>query len=375
MKRKKQMTDSLIILHLSLISGIGDGTVIRIIKKMKENGIALESLYKMSDAEIMHHCQISLPKAQSVRTGLAETSVLKRELQLLENNPVSYITVVDEQYPAYLKEIHCPPPILYFQGKPFSSEDRCIAVIGSRHANYYGLAAIEKLVPPLIESGWTIVSGGAIGADSKAHSITLECKGRTIAVLGSGILKPYPPSNKKLFEKIIMEGGTVCSPFPLMFDSFPANFPARNRIIAGLSKGCLVVQAAAKSGTHITAQFALEQGRDLFAVPGLIDDPLSAGCHSLIQQGAKLVHCAADILVELEPAMQMRLPFGEQNSETIGVREGPDALILRSCMSPCTIDELVQKTGIAAHDLYSQLFMLELEGKVRRELNGSWQRC
>lgn len=369
------MTDSAIILHLSLSEGISDSTIIHMIKNMEANDIALLSLYTMSDDEIMRYCKISAPKAQAVRLGLAEKGAFERELQLLEKHPVSYITVVDENYPHYLKEIHCPPAVLYFQGKPFSPQERCVAVIGSRHANYYGLSAIAKLVPPLVEAGWTIVSGGAIGADSKAHAVTLECKGRTIAVLGSGLLKPYPPSNKKLFEKIISEGGTVCSPFPLMFESFPANFPARNRIIAGLSRGCLVAQAAAKSGTHITAQFALEQGRDLFAVPGLIDDPLSAGCHSLIQQGAKLVHCAADILMELEPSGQLALPLGDQKSEKTIYAEGPDALILQICASPCTIDELVQKTGIAAQDLYSKLFMLELEGKVRREINGSWERC
>jgi len=369
------MTDSLIILHLSLIEGIGDGTIIQIIKKMQENKISFASLCQMADAEIMRCCHISPIKAQSVRLGLTQTATLEREMQLLEKHQISYITIVDENYSTYLREIHCPPPLLYFQGKPFSSEEQCIAVIGSRRANYYGLAAIEKLVPPLIEAGWTIVSGGAIGADSKAHAVTLESKGRTIAVLGSGLLKPYPPSNKKLFEKIISEGGTVCSPFPLTFESFPANFPARNRIIAGLSKGCLVVQAAAKSGTHITAQFALEQGRDLFAVPGLIDDPLSAGCHSLIQQGAKLVHCAQDILSELEPTLQLALPLGDQKRENTNASEDPNTLILRICSNPCSIDELAQKTGICTQDLYSKLFMLELEGKVRREINGSWQRC
>lgn len=369
------MTDDTLILHLSLIEGFGDSVIKQIITLMQQDKIPLQSLYRMSVDELMHRCHLSAARAQVLVQGLADKAILESELQLIEKYQISFITVIDEHYPAYLKEIHCPPAVLYFQGEPFKSDERCVAVIGSRRANYYGLNAIEKLVPPLVEAGWTIVSGGAIGADSKAHAIALECKGCTIAVLGSGLLKPYPPSNKKLFEKIINEGGTVCSPFPVAMESLPANFPARNRIIAGLSKGCLVAQAAAKSGTHITAQFALEQGRDLFAVPGPIDDPLSAGCHSLIQQGAKLVHCAADILIELEPALQMPLPFDDQRIEKANDIEGPDMLILRNCTAPSTIDELAQKTGISTQDLYGRLFTLELAGKVRCQFNGTWQRC
>jgi Predicted Rossmann fold nucleotide-binding protein involved in DNA uptake len=150
----------------------------------------------------------------------------------------------------------------------------------------------------MVENGWVIVSGGAIGADSMAHAKTVACGGRTMAIIGSGLLNPYPSSNEKLFNDILASGGLILSPFGMQTVARPGNFPARNRVIAGLSLGCVVVQAAKKSGASITAQLALDNGREVFAVPGLFHDELSIGCHALIQQGAKIISDAYDILAE-----------------------------------------------------------------------------
>lgn len=361
------------LLHVSLIEGVGDATIGQIVRQSAADGWSLESLYTLSARTLANYCHLSLERAELIVQGLCCTRLLDQELSLLERHSVGFMTILDENYPHYLKAIHAPPAVVYWQGNSLSADEYCIAVIGSRRVNYYGLSAIEKLVPPLVEAGWSIVSGGAIGADSKAHAVTLDAGGRTIAILGSGLLKPYPTSNKKLFEKMLVTGGTLVSPFPLMMEGLPGNFPARNRIIAGLSYGCLVAQAAAKSGTHITAQYALEEGRELFAVPGAIDDPLSAGCHRLIQQGAKLVHEPQDMLSEL-PTLATGAPSyaAKEDAPAPSIVTGPEDAIVAACGTPCSIDELAVRTNMSVQELYAMLFMLEVNGNICRQSNGMW---
>ncbi|MGE0206491.1 MAG: DNA-processing protein DprA, partial [Candidatus Babeliales bacterium] len=242
-------------------------------------------------------------------------------------------------------------------------------------ADDYAHEAIKAIVPSLVAHGWTIVSGGALGADTMAHEAALSSKGITVAVLGSGLLRPYPTKNKSLFQTIYTEGGAVVSPFPLLSDPLPGNFPARNRIISGLSRGCLVVQAAEKSGASITAHCALDQGRDVFAVPGLLNNPLSHGCHRLIQQGAKLVTSAQDILVEYgqdevqEVSEQLSLVSPELESPQPLTPEG---LLIQSCKKPKAIDELVQLTGKSLHEVQESLFNLQLEGVITQDFAGLW---
>ena len=194
--------------------------------------------------------------------------------------------------------------MLYIQGADLATFTKCLAVIGSRDADRYGKQVIESLVPPLVEHGWSIVSGGALGADAMAHAATLKAGGKTIAVIGSGLLHPSPTSNLDLFDTILANDGALLSIFPLSMKSRPENFPIRNRIISGLSRGVIVAQGARKSGTRITAQYALEQGRDVFAIPGLIDNPLSEGCHALIQEGAKLISRVEDVFEEYGEVMK-----------------------------------------------------------------------
>ena len=287
------------LLHLSLIDGIGPVTIKKLLQE-KPSNFELSDLYTLTTADIMQQFGVSQKVAQKMYSGLQDAAKLNRELELLEKHQIDFTAAGFEDYPSLLAEIYAPPPVLYFKGNLTSDDTKTIAVIGSRKAHRYAEQIITQFVPQLVNQGWTIVSGGAIGADSMAHRQTVKSGGKTVVVLGSGLLNPYPASNKRLFDSILQTGGALVSSFPIETHAKPGNFPARNRIIAGLSRGCLVVQAAQKSGARITAQFALEQGREVFAVPGPIDDELSLGCHGLIQQGAKLTGLVEDIFAELD---------------------------------------------------------------------------
>jgi DNA processing protein len=230
-------------------------------------------------------------------------------------------------------------------------------------------------VPRLVEQDWEIISGGAAGVDCMAHKETLDCGGKTIAVFGSGLLHAYPTENKSLFRSIVQNNGILVSPFPLNAQPSKWNFPARNRIISGLSQGCLVVQAAKKSGALITAQFGLDQGKQIFALPGLIDNELSAGCHKLIQQGAKLVTDVCDILEEFGEKIVIKEP---PYAKATGGKEKPADKkptdpILKHITTPISIDELSNKTSLDLSELQNKLFMLQIEGKIRQNIVGLWE--
>ncbi len=381
------MDNNNVILHFSLIDGIGYAAVDRIVKK-KSWDMDLCDVYTLRAWEIVHLFGVSQARAELIVAGLGRRDMLEREHELISRHNVSWMTVYDERYPWQLKNIHSPPIVVYTQGAQLAGQ-KMLAVIGSRRANFYGMSVIAGWVPELVRCGWTIVSGGAVGADTAAHRVTIDSGGQTVAVLGSGLLEPYPVRNKKLFGDIISSGGTLVSIFPLTAQPLASNFPARNRVIAGLSRGCLVVQAGENSGTRITARYALEEGRELFAVPGPVDDELCAGCHALIQDGAKLVTNVDDILVEFnEEACRETCTSSALTSNTgclkatpcpdaSGSRcsykaEGPGAIIMRSCRQACSVDDLAHKTGLSLSDLYVYLFDLELAGMIRQESNGLW---
>lgn len=370
-------SDSLI-LHLSLIPGLGPSTVDRLIQG-KPWDFDLEDLYQMKSSDIARLFRISLNKTELIVDGLAKRHIVEEELDLIEQHSIDWVTRYHKDYPALLKEIHSPPTILYWQGAQPATHTNCIAIIGSRQTNFYGMSAIEYFTPSLVAAGYAIVSGGAIGADTAAHRVTIDSGGKTVVVLGSGLLCPYPASNKSLFKDVVAHGGTLLSSFPLRATPLPENFPARNRIISGMSRGCLVIQAASSSGTQITARYALEQGKELFAIPGPFDDPLCAGCHSLIQQGAKLVTSVDDILSELEykqpqRAQQLTLLSTPPSQHKAFKADGIQAEIIRSCTTPCTIEDLAVKTGTPLDQLYTLLFELELSGAIKQYANGTWQR-
>lgn len=216
-----------------------------------------------------------------------------------EKRVIRTISINDAEYPEILKKIHSPPKALYINGSFKEEDDFAVAVVGSRRASRYGVEMSEKLGYDLALGGVTVVSGMARGIDSAAHRGALTAKGRTIAVMGSGHDHIYPPENKDLYKKIA-ESGAVISEFENDVSPLPRNFPIRNRIISGISLGVVVVEAAKNSGALITANFALEQGREVFAVPGKISSVTSEGAHELIKDGAKLVQSAEDIMEELK---------------------------------------------------------------------------
>jgi DNA processing protein len=407
------------ILHLTLIETIGPA----VIQKIIGSGMQVSDLYSFSPIDWMNIFGFSQSTAEKLVDGLANIKILETELALIEENNIQWVTYEDEAYPQLLKNIYLPPAVLYIQGKLSSAQTttKLLAVVGARKADEYGYRIVNQLVPELVAASYTIVSGGAVGIDAAAHAATIKSGGKTIAVLGSGLLLPYPSSNKKLFESIVKSGGCLMSSFPLLMDALPGHFPARNRIVTGLSHGCLVVQAAQKSGALISAHYALEQGREVFAIPGPIDSELSAGCNTLIQNGAKLVACTADILEEFgdrvilpdkkvmqEKAAQLSLDFlqcarpepvegypralkdslqqvqteRERMYKPSKVRESSvdkysnysqqQKIIITACKKPISFDDIIIKTQLTHELLQTELFNLQLDGVIKQDFTGMW---
>ena len=360
------------LLHCSLIKDIGPAKIQKVLldQELQQD---FSALYSFRAHDFKKRYNFSETIAHPIVVGLSDEAVLENECALLEKHSIDWISFFDDEYPALLKEIHLPPLGLYFKGAPLKNYDHCLSIVGSRKAGPYAEMVVDLFVPELVQKGWAIVSGGALGADCMAHAATLAAHGRTAVVLGSGLLKPYPEDNIKLFQSIVESGGTLISSFPLETPPLQGNFPARNRIIAGLSKGCIVVQAAKRSGASITANFALEQGREVFAVPGRIDNPLSAGCHKLIAQGAKLVGSVDDIIEEFETAF---IPVAklQKNIFTPAKKTEFSDPLVSLCETPMGIDELCQKTDSTSSEMQEKLFNLQLDGKVRQNFAGMWER-
>lgn len=275
----------------------------------------------------------------------------------------------DSAYPPALLTIPDPPLLLYAKGRIDLLTAPALAVVGSRHASTQGVADAERFARAMSEAGLTIISGLAQGIDAAAHAGGLQGQGSTIAVIGTGADIVYPARNRKLAHQIA-EQGCLLSEYALGMPAISSNFPRRNRIISGLARAVLVVEAAAQSGSLITARTALEQGRDVFAIPGSIHSVLSKGCHQLIKQGAKLVESAQDILEELRE-------FKPQRAATapapVPLGDGPLSLLQALGFDPVDGDTLVLRTGLDAASLNEQLLTLELDGLLER-LPGGWYR-
>ncbi|MDP2882859.1 MAG: DNA-processing protein DprA [Azonexus sp.] len=277
------------------------------------------------------------------------------------------LTLADDAYPKTLLEIADPPSLLYVRGNPALLQKRGLAMVGSRNATPQGLQTAESFAKALAGNGLCIVSGLALGIDAAAHRGALAAGGDTIAVIGTGADRIYPARNKELALAIV-ERGAVISEFPLGTPSIAANFPRRNRIISGLARGVLVVEAALESGSLITARLAGEQGREVFAIPGSIHSPVARGCHKLIKQGAKLVETASDILEELGNFTSPEEPVESTPTDD----EHPVLAALGH--DPCSLDDLVDYTGQSAELLLPELLMLELSGKIAPLPGNRYQR-
>lgn len=300
-----------------------------------------------------------LKKLQEVKN----TVDLEKELESLLSAGITLLTFIDEEYPKLLREITDKPFLLYLKGKIKKLDEKAVAVVGSRRMTAYGMRVVRNLVADLTLSGLTIVSGLALGIDALAHRVALESNGRTIAVLGSGIDNIYPWSNRLLGERIIKENcGALISEFPPGTKAYPYNFPFRNRLISGLSLGVIVIEAAAKSGTLITAGHALNQGREVFAVPGSILSDLSKGPHSLIKMGAKVVETAQDVLEELDLKEEKQ----KLSSKEIIPDSKEEELILKSLGEGILhIDELIRRSALETAEVSATLTLMEITGKVK----------
>ncbi len=284
------------------------------------------------------------------------------------------ITLADARYPKGLLEITDPPPLLYAKGRVDRLDEPALAIVGSRNATAQGLIDARRFAEALAAAGLTIISGLASGIDAAAHEGALDAGasgGSTIAVIGTGPDIVYPAAHRALAHRIA-EQGLIIGEFPLGVAAAAHHFPRRNRIIAGLSRGVLVVEAAARSGSLITARLAAEGGRDVFAIPGSIHSPLSKGCHQLIRQGAKLIDSVADILDEWGAPSSGSAPASGPAREKLAVDD--ETLLAHLGFDPMTADDLAQRADLSAASLASKLLELELAGHIARLPGGRVQR-
>jgi DNA processing protein len=304
---------------------------------------------------------------------------IEPDLKWLENEGCHLMCWHDADYPVLLKEIPDPPPVLFIRGDRSLLGSLQIAMVGTRNPSPMALKTTQAFAKSFAKFGLTVTSGLALGVDQAAHKGALAATGATIAVAATGLDRVYPAQHKSLAEEIIKTGALV-SEFPIGTQAKPGYFPRRNRIISGLSLGVLVVEAAIKSGTLVTARHAMEQGREVFAIPGSIHNPLSKGCHHLIRQGAKLIETADDVLEDLGNLSLVAIgaAVGEEADEALNSLslEGDYAVLLEKiAFDPTSVDDLIAQTDFTAEEISSMLLVLELEGLVSSAPGGLFYRC
>ena len=287
------------------------------------------------------------------------------------------IDSASDDFPELLRQIPGPPTLLYVLGNIDALHLPALAVVGSRNPTTGGVRNAYDFSRHLAQSGFCIVSGLAQGIDTAAHKGALDAGAKTVAFLGHGIDRVYPAENRELAHRIAEEGA-LCSEYPLGSPPRGAHFPQRNRLISGLSLGTVVVEAATRSGSLISARLAAEQGREIFAIPGSIHNPLSRGCHQLIRQGAKLVDCADDIVSELAPLVEHLMQNAEIPSleSPAATQHDSDYQALLSTLSydPASADQLAEHSGLTIDQVSSMLLILELEGKIQVQAGGRYSR-
>lgn len=336
-------------------------------KRLVEEFGSPKEVFEAKEKELAQVPEIRRDVVRAIMGGKVDVT---EELERIKRHKIDIITLNDESYPESLKAIYDPPPLLYVKGKIKREDRNAIAIVGSRRATTYGRLTAQRLSSQLAAQGITIVSGMARGIDSEAHKGALAVGGRTVAILGCGIDVVYPPENRALEERIA-SSGAVITEFPFGTRPFAGNFPKRNRIISGLSLGVIIVEAAQKSGALITARLALEQGREVFAVPGSATSPYSKGTHNLIKEGAKLVGDIDDILEELESLIQVRRGKEKEAKEFLKPVLLKEEEIIYGLITqePKHIDFLIQESKLSAQKVTGILMNLQLKGLIK-ELSG-----
>jgi len=354
-------------LKLRAIEGVGDHTLLALVREWKNP----DAVFRASSDELTQRgCSGRL--AQAIRRALDRDTCqrIERELTTIERQQIDVRTYLDETYPSRLRMIPDPPPILFISGTLSEADELAVAVVGARRATAAGKLITEELGGGLAGAGFTIVSGLARGVDATAHRSALAAGGRTIAVLGCGINRTYPPEHERL-RREIEERGAVLSELSLDAPPHSGHFPRRNRIISGLSLGVVVTEAAIDSGSLITARFAADQGREVFAVPGFVKAETCRGTNALIKEGAALIECAQDVIdtivPQLEPALRAHVRVASYEKKS-GDRFGNQEQLVYDALSydPLTVDHLVEQTGLPVPSVMASLLSLELRQHVRQ---------
>ncbi|HAW59905.1 MAG TPA: DNA-protecting protein DprA [Actinobacteria bacterium] len=329
-----------------------------------------ENIWKASIKELRGELGLSVDVAEGVIRQKNELC-LDRELDKIRRAGVELLTISDPSYPGPLKEIHSPPPVLFIKGELIKSYEVAVAIVGSRKASSFGRTLASELAQNLSRCGITIVSGVARGIDSAAHRGALKEEGGTVGVLGCGLDIVYPPENKRLYLEIA-ERGSLISEQPLGMRALPQHFPARNRIISGLSLGVIVIEAPQKSGALITADFALEQGREVMAVPGNVKSSLSKGTHTLLKQGACLVESVDDVIEALNLNLKSIKGGISGKEELLSAQEKAVLTVLD--WEPRHIDAIASEVGLTASQVASLLSVLEIKGFVKQDFGKRYLR-
>ena len=358
-------------LELRAVKGLGPITYARLINRFgSPQGIREANL-----SALVATGDLSSSLAQALQQPISDKTYneIQREIEAVEAGRFSILTLTDLQYPIRLKTIADPPPILYYTGHLLECDQQALAIVGARKGSHVGRAFTRQLSGDLAALGFTIVSGLARGIDADAHEGALAVAGRTWAILGCGIDRTYPPEHLKLRQRI-EQHGAVFSEFPMGTSPQSYHFPQRNRVISGLSLGVIVTEATSKSGSLITARMALEQNREVFAVPGNVTHPLSHGPNRLIKQGAKLVERPWDIVEEilpmLEPSFRDHLETHqnvvEGQSSTIALGTEEQSIFNRIPLEPVSLDELIAQGSYSSSEMMSILLSLEMKGLIKQ---------
>jgi len=348
---------------LSFVNGLGDV----LIKNLYTAFGSAERVFKSSESELLEVGRISEKLARAVKS-FDEWESVDAEIAKIKKSGLAFLPLGDPKYPDQLVQIYNPPPYLYMKGDLLPRDRVSVAIVGSRVPDRYGRVVTETLSGELASLGVTIVSGMARGIDSIAQEEALKRGGRTVAVLGSGVDVVYPPENVKLY-KDIAGSGAVLSEFLLGTPPLAQNFPRRNRIISGISLGVVVVQASDKSGSLISASFALDQNKEVFAVPGNVDRKLSRGTNWLIKKGARLVETVDDILSEIEVLRSLKGASSPDLFENIlsSLSDKEKAVYSVLGGEPLHVDEIIKLTGLETSNVLSLLLSLELNGYVAQQ--------